>query len=177
MEIVLDKCIMREWRRSDEASLLRHANNKNVSRNLSDIFPYPYTAADARAWLAKPDGVDPPRDFAIVIGAEAVGGVGVYLGPGIFCRSAEVGYWLGEEHWGRGIVTEAVRAVTKYAFETFDIMHIFAGVFERNTGSRRVLEKAGFELEGRLRMHATKDGVTMNDLIYGIVRPGVTVPE
>ncbi|HEY7992918.1 MAG TPA: GNAT family N-acetyltransferase [Candidatus Eremiobacteraceae bacterium] len=177
MEIILERCTLREWRRSDEGSLVKHANNKNVSRNLSDIFPHPYTVDDARAWLGKHDGVDPQRDFAIVIDGNPVGGIGVYLGKDIFYRSAELGYWLGEEYWGRGIVTDAVRAVTKYAFETFDLMHIFAGTFERNAGSRRVLEKAGFELEGRLRMHATKDGETMNDLVFGIVRPGISVPE
>ncbi|HET9341914.1 MAG TPA: GNAT family N-acetyltransferase [Candidatus Eremiobacteraceae bacterium] len=177
MEIILEQCTLREWRPSDEASLVKHANNKNVSRNLSDIFPYPYTAEAARAWLGKHEGVQPQRDFAIVIDGDAVGGVGLYPGKDIFHRSAEIGYWLGEEYWGRGIVTEAVRAVTKYGFEAFNLMHIFAGCFERNTGSRRVLEKAGFELEGRLRMHATKDGVTMNDVVYGIVRPGVSVPD
>lgn len=177
MEIVLEKCTLREWRRSDEASLVKHANNKNVSRTLSDIFPYPYTLDDARAWLGKHEGVEPQRDFAIVIDGEAVGGVGIYLGKDIQRRSAELGYWLGEDYWGRGIVTEAVRAVVRYAFETFDLMHIFAGLFEHNVGSRRVLEKAGFELEGRLRMHVTKDGETMNDLIFGIVRPGIRVPK
>jgi len=177
MEIVLELCSLREWRPSDEESLVRHANNKNVSRNLSDIFPYPYTIDDARAWLGKHDGVEPQRDFAIVVDGEAVGGVGLYPGKDIFHRSAEIGYWLSEQYWGRGIVTEAVRAVTMYGFETFGVMHIFAGIFERNVGSRRVLEKAGFELEGRLRMHATKDGETMNDLFFGIVRPGVGVPD
>jgi len=177
MEIVLEKCMLREWRPSDETSLVRHANNKNVSRNLSDIFPHPYTVDDARAWLGKHEGVEPQRDFAIVIEREAVGGVGLYPGKDIFHRSAELGYWIGEEYWGRGIVTEAVIAVTNYGFETFNLMHIFAGTFERNLGSQRVLLKAGFELEGRLRMHATKDGETMNDLVFGIVRPGTGVPK
>lgn len=176
MDIALERFTLRPWLPSDAASLARHANNKNVSRNLTDIFPYPYTLDDARTWIGKQQGVEPARNFAIIIDGEAVGGVGFLVGKDIFYRSAELGYWLGEEFWGRGIVTDAVRAVVKYAFENFDLMHIFAGTFERNVGSRRVLEKAGFELEGRLRMHATKDGETMNDLVYGIVRPGAVVP-
>jgi len=171
MEIVLEQCVLREWRLRDEAALTRHANNKNVSRYLSDIFPYPYTVADASAWLGRHVGVDPPRQLAIVIDGEPVGGVGVAIGKDIQRRSAELGYWLGEEYWGRGIVTACVRAMTAYAFATFDLAHIIAGIFEPNIGSRRVLEKAGFELEGRLRMHVTKDGVTSDDLVFGLVRP------
>jgi RimJ/RimL family protein N-acetyltransferase len=176
MEIVLERFTLRPWLPSDEASLAKHANNKNVARNLTDIFPHPYTVEDARAWIGKQQGIEPPRNFAIVIDGNAVGGVGFLVGKDIFHRSAEMGYWIGEEFWGRGIVPEAVKAVTKYAFENFDLMHIHAGIFERNVASRRVLEKAGYELEGRLRMHATKDGETMDDLVFGIVRPGIRVP-
>lgn len=177
MEIALERFTLRPWLPSDEEALARHANNKNVSRNLTDIFPYPYTIDDARTWIAKQQGVEPTRNFAIVMDGEAVGGVGFLVGRDIHHRSAEMGYWLAEKYWGQGIVTEAVRAVTKYAFETFDLMHIFAGLFEHNVGSRRVLEKAGYEFEGKLRMHVTKDGVTSNDLLFGIVRPGVDVPR
>lgn len=177
MEIVLERCVLRPWRQSDETSLVEHANNKNVSKNLTDIFPYPYTIDDARTWIGKQLDVDPARNFAIVIDGKAVGGVGFLVGKDIFKRSAEMGYWIGEAFWGRGIVTEAVKAVTSYAFDTFDLMHIFAGIFEHNTASRRVLEKAGYELEGCFRMHVTKDGETSNDLVFGIVRPGVSVPE
>jgi len=109
--------------------------------------------------------------FAIVVDGEASGGVGFQIGTHIHRRSAELGYWLAVRYWGKGIVTEAVRAVTDYAFRSFEIEHVFAGLFEHNVGSRRVLEKAGFTLEGRLRRHVTKNGVTTDDLIYGIVRP------
>lgn len=173
MEIILANCTLREWRRGDERSLVHHANNPNVTRDLADVFPYPYRHDDAVAWIGRYVGVEPQTQFAIVIDGEAVGGVGIFIGTDIHRRSAELGYWLSEEHWGRGIMTEAARAVTRYAFETFDLEHVFAGLFERNVGSRRVLEKAGFVLEGRLRMHVTKDGETMDDLIYGILRSDV----
>src|SRR5215469_2064513 len=130
MEMKLVRSTLREWRKTDEASIVKHANNKNVSMNLADVFPFPYTVDDARAWIARHDGIEPQRDFAIAIDGNAVGGVGIYLAKGIHQRSGEIGYWLGEEFWGRGIVTEAVRAMTKYAFETFDLIHIFAGLFE-----------------------------------------------
>jgi RimJ/RimL family protein N-acetyltransferase len=88
----------------------------------------------------------------------------------VFRRSAEIGYWLGEEYWGRGIVTEALRAVTDYAFATFDLCRLSAGVFEWNPGSMRVLEKAGYELECRSHKSVTKDGQTIDEFIYVSVR-------
>ena len=173
MTLALATCTLRAWRHGDAPSLTENANNPNVARNLVDAFPEPYTLEDARRWIGRHAGIDPPTSFAIVIEGRAAGGIGVEIGTDIRRRSAELGYWLGEPYWGRGIVTEAVRAVTRYAFATFDIEHIFAGLFERNIGSRRVLEKAGYSLEGRLRMHVTKDGETMDDLIYGITRADV----
>jgi RimJ/RimL family protein N-acetyltransferase len=170
VEIVLDKCTLRDWRKGDESSLVRHANNPNVARDLADVFPHPYTLDDAFAWVARHAGIEPPTQFAIEIDASAVGGIGLIIGSGLHSRSAEIGYWLGEDYWGRGIMSGVVRAVTHYAFETFDLAHVFAGTFERAAGSRRVLEKAGFILEGRLRQHVTKNGETMDDFIYGIVR-------
>jgi RimJ/RimL family protein N-acetyltransferase len=172
VEIVLERCVLRDWRHGDEASLQRQADNIKVARNLVDAFPHPYTVTHAREWIERNAGVQPQTQFAVVVDGQAVGGVGFTIGTDIHRRSAEIGYWLGEAYWGRGIVTEAVRAVTRYAFATFDIAHIFAGLFERNVASRRVLEKAGFVLEGRLRSHVTKHGETMDDLFYGMVRPG-----
>lgn len=162
---------LRPWRLGDDPSLVRHANNPNVARNLKDLFPQPYTMEDALEWIARNKDVDPPRQFAIVVDRAAVGGIGIEIGSDIHRRSAEIGYWLGEDFWGRGIVTEAVGALTQYAFATFDLEHVFAGLFVHNVGSRRVLEKNGYELEGRLRRHVTKNGETMDDLLFGIVRP------
>ena len=177
MEIVLATCTLRDWRSGDEASLAHHADNPNVARNLGDIFPHPYTLDNARSWIRANAGVEPVTRFAIVVEGEARGGIGIEIGSNIHRRSAEIGYWLGERFWGRGIVTDALLAVTRYAFDAFDLAHVFAGTFERNTASRRVLEKAGYVLEGRLRQHVTKDGVTMDDLVYGIVRDSRVEPE
>ncbi len=171
MDIVLERCALRGWRLDDAPAMQRHADNANVTRWVIDAFSHPYTLENAQAWLGRHAGVTPVQQFAIVVDGEPAGGVGIAIGTDIHRRSAELGYWLGEAHWGRGIATEAVRAMCAYAFETFDLAHIFAGVFEENAASSRVLEKAGFALEGRLRKHVTKFGVTMDDLIYGLVRP------
>jgi RimJ/RimL family protein N-acetyltransferase len=169
MEIALAACVLRGWRASDESTLAHHANNPNVADNLRDIFPQPYSPADARHWIKRNAGVSPQTQFAIVVDGAAVGGIGVTILTDIFRRSAEIGYWLGEKYWGQGIMSEAVPAVTRYAFETFDLARVFAYVFASNPASARVLEKAGFALEGRLRNHVTKNAVTMDELVYGIL--------
>jgi RimJ/RimL family protein N-acetyltransferase len=172
MEMKLSRCTLRPWRVGDEASLVAHANNRRVSRNLKDHFPFPYTPADAAEWIAHAAAAPgPPQNFAITVDGVAVGGVGLELGADIFRRSAEIGYWLGEPYWGRGIATEVLRAVTEYAFATFDVCRLEAGVFEWNAASMRVLEKAGYTLEGRHRRSVSKDGQTIDRLVYALVRP------
>jgi RimJ/RimL family protein N-acetyltransferase len=150
-------------------SLVRHANSRQVWRNLRDRFPHPYTAADAERWTREAPSTIPETHFAIAVGAEAVGGAGLELQPDVHRRSAEIGYWLGEPFWGRGIATEVVRALTDFGFRTFDLCRIYACVFEWNPASMRVLEKAGYSLEGRLRKSVTKDGRTIDQLLYAIL--------
>ena len=171
MQLELSRCTLRPWRVGDEASLVRYADNRNVWRNLKDRFPYPYTAADADAWIRLAGSETPATSFAIVVDGAAVGGVGIELGNDVFRRSAEIGYWLGEPFWGRGIATEALRAMTAYAFEHFDICRLEAGVFDWNPASARVLEKSGYTLEGRARLGVVKDGRICDRLLYALVRP------
>jgi RimJ/RimL family protein N-acetyltransferase len=170
MEIKLNKSLLREWKPADEKSLVKHANNRRIWRNLRDSFPHPYTLADAREWIEIANPVGPITNFAIVVDGAAVGGIGLMLKDDVFRRTAEIGYWLGEEFWGRGIVTEAVCAVTDYAFATFDLCRVYAGVFEWNAASMRVLEKAGYEFECRMKKSVTKDGQTIDEVIYAVVR-------
>jgi ribosomal-protein-alanine N-acetyltransferase len=171
MELKLSRSTIRNWRRGDEESVVRHANNHKIWRNLRDMFPHPYTRADADRWIEKESSLPLSTNYAIDVGGEAVGAIGLILYDDVFRRSAEIGYWLGEEYWGKGIVTEAVRALTDYAFSNFDLRRVYAGVFEWNAGSMRVLEKAGYQFEARLRKHVTKDGETIDQFIYAIVRP------
>ena len=170
MEIKLRTCTLRYWRRGDEESLVRHADNYDIWRNLRDRFPHPYTSADARAWIDHTLDEDPPLNLAIIVNNEAVGGIGIIPSDDIHRRSAEIGYWLGEEFWGRGIATEAVKAASQWAFESYDLNRLWAGVFAHNAASARVLVKAGFQFEARLRQAVTKEGRTMDELIYALVR-------
>jgi ribosomal-protein-alanine N-acetyltransferase len=170
MEIRLERCVLRPWRRGDEEALVRGADNRKVWINLRDGFPHPYTRADAKAWIAANAGVEPPRNFAIEVGGRAVGSVGVTQLTDVYRRSAEIGYWLAEEHWGRGIATEATAAATENAFRVLDVVRIQAAVFAWNPASMRVLEKCGYEREGWLRRSVFKDGQVIDSALYARTR-------
>ncbi|MEI9477368.1 MAG: GNAT family protein [Deltaproteobacteria bacterium] len=171
MELDCGKCKIRSWRPEDAQSLVRHANNRKVWRNLRDRFPYPYTPDEAQKWLTHAVSADPEVDFAIVSGGEAVGGIGFTLGSDVERHSAEVGYWLGEGFWGRGIATAAVRAATRWAIAKFSLWRVFAVPFSDNIGSIRVLEKSGFVREGLMRCVAVKDGQIKDQVLYALVTP------
>lgn len=167
LEIPLETCTIRSWRKADAGALAPLADNRAVWRNLRDRFPHPYSRKDAKAWIRTARRADPETFFAIEVEGKAVGGIGLHPQPDVLRRSMEIGYWLGEPFWARGIATEAVVAMTHYAFEHFDIARLYGYVFEWNPASARVLEKAGYRLEGRLRKAVTKDGRTMDMLVYG----------
>ena len=170
MKFELKTCSVRSWDWRDRDAIVRHANNRNVWRNLRDRFPYPYTDRDARNWLECIVDHQPETNFAISVAGKAVGGIGFILQPDVARRSAEIGYWLGEGFWRRGIATEAVIAVTDHAFANHDLCRVYAHVFDWNRASARVLEKAGYEFEGRMRKSVTKDGKTIDQLMYAVVR-------
>ena len=170
MKLELASCSVRSWEWRDRDAIVRHANNRKISINLRDRFPSPYTANDARSWLENVVGRKPETNFAIAVGDEAVGGIGFSLQPDVAYRSAEIGYWLGEEFWGRGIATEALIAVTDHAFSNYNICRLYAHVFEWNRASARVLEKAGYAFEGRLRKSVTKEGQTIDQFMYAMIR-------
>jgi len=159
-------CSVRPWRLKDLDALVRHANNINVARQLRDRFPHPYTRSDARGFIDQVLTNPPQTNFAIDAGGEAVGGIGFVPGTDVERYSAEIGYWLGETFWGRGIATEAVSLVTDYAFVRFNLLRLFALPFADNVGSARVLEKAGYALEGILRRSSVKLGQPRDQLIY-----------
>jgi [ribosomal protein S5]-alanine N-acetyltransferase len=168
MDIDCGVCRLRSWRPGDEAALVRHANSRAVWRELRDRFPHPYTLADADAWVRHAPAQRPETDFAIEADGEAVGNLGFVLHGDVERCSAEIGYWLGEAVWGRGIATAAVRAATGYAFPTYGLTRVYAVVFARNLASRRVLEKAGYRLEGVLRRGAIKEGEVLDQALYGM---------
>jgi RimJ/RimL family protein N-acetyltransferase len=167
--IVLASCTLRPYREGDQAALARNGNDVSNWRNLMDRFPHPYTPEAADAWVAL-NVANPEHDnLAIDVGGEVVGSIGIIPGKDVYRRSAEIGYWLGAAHRGRGIATEAVRALTDHAFATRDLCRLFAAVFEHNAASARVLEKAGYVFEARLRKAVTKAGQTLDTLLYARV--------
>jgi RimJ/RimL family protein N-acetyltransferase len=170
MELSLTRCTVRSWMPDDAASLVRHANNRRIWLNLRDRFPHPYTGRDAAAFIQRARTIRPEMSFAIVVDEEAVGGIGFMPNQDIERVSAEIGYWLGEPLWGRGICTEAVRAVTQYAIEQHGLTRIYAVPFTHNVASCRVLEKAGYVREAHMRRSAIKDGVIRDQFLYAFVR-------
>lgn len=162
---------LRRWQKGDEASLTMYANNYHIWRNVRDAFPYPYTLNDAYRWIKVCEAEKLPTVFAIEINNEAVGAVGLTLQQDIFRKNAEIGYWLGEPFWSKGIMSEALKEMTDYAFRQFDIHRLYAGVFEYNTASMRVLEKAGFSLEAVLRQSICKEDKIWDDYIFVKFRP------
>jgi RimJ/RimL family protein N-acetyltransferase len=166
---MLKTCDVRSWRTSDAESLLRHANNRNIWLNLRDAFPHPYTKHDARAYIRSVRERTPETTFAIAMEDEAVGSIGFVLRTDVERVSAEIGYWLAEPFWGRGIATEALMALTQYAIGTHGLTRIYALPFAWNLASCRVLEKAGYVLEARLRRSAIKDGQITDQMQYAYI--------
>lgn len=170
MELVLTRSVVRSWRTTDAESLARHANNRKIWLNLKDRFPHPYTREDAEGWITFCQLEEPESNFAIEVEGAAVGSVGFEHRGDIWRKSVELGYWLGEGYWGHGIVSEVVPAITAWAFGVWDIERVWAGVFAENAASLRVLEKAGFVCEGRLRRSAVKEARMVDEVVWGRVR-------
>jgi RimJ/RimL family protein N-acetyltransferase len=170
VELTSPLCVVRSYRVGDAASLAKHGNNRHIWENLRDRFPHPFTEAHGTAYitsvLAQPDATS----FAIDVGGEAVGGISLHVGTDIERIGAEMGYWLGQEFWGRGITTSAIRLLTDYALTELGLVRIFAVPFVTNVGSIRALEKAGYEREAIMRRSAIKDGTVRDQFLYAIVR-------
>lgn len=169
MRLTLTKCDVRSWEPEDLDSLITHADNRNVWLNLRDRFPHPYTRRAGREFLRYARSQQPETTFAIAVNGEAVGGIGFTVLTDVERVSAEIGYWLGERFWGRGIVAEALVAVTKYAIETCRLTRVYALPFASNRASCRVLEKAGYTVEAHLRRSAIKDGQIVDQLQYAFI--------
>lgn len=170
MQLTLERCTIRPWRLNDADSLARHANNRKVWIALRDLFPHPYTIEDAHTFLKSVINSEPVTLFCIEVNKAAVGGIGIRIGTEVHRRTAELGYWLSQEFWRRGIMSEAVGAFTEFCFEHFQLRRIFAEPFANNAASARVLEKAGFALEGRLKNNVLKDGKLLDSLLCARTR-------
>lgn len=162
---------LRPWSADDLDSLVLYANNPDIARNMTDQFPHPYTREKGSMFLQYAMQGDPPNILAIAVGGQAVGGIGIHPQADVYRRNAELGYWLGEPFWGKGIVTRAVRQMVDYGFRHWEIDRIYARPYGTNIGSQKVLEKAGFVLEGRFEKTIYKNGVYLDELIYAVRRP------
>lgn len=172
MQISLTRSLVRSWRTTDVDAVVRYGNNRKIWLNLRDAFPSPYTRADAQRFIRAVRERAPETTFAIEVGGEAVGSIGFQLHGDVERVSAEIGYWIGEPFWGRGITTEALVAVTAHAIEHHGLTRVYALPFAWNVASCRVLEKAGFFVEARLRRSAIKDGQITDQIQYAYVVDG-----
>ena len=164
--------ILRPWRREDVADVVRYANNDKIARNLRNVFPYPYIRTDAEAFIESCIAADEEKQLfrAIEADGHAVGSVALCLGSDVYRMTAELGYWLAEDYWGRGIMTEAVKQICQEGAQRWDdLVRIYAEPFDYNTASHRVLEKAGFTLEGIMRSGACKRGRIFDYCMYALL--------
>ncbi|MDO3626651.1 GNAT family N-acetyltransferase [Mucilaginibacter sp. BT774] len=162
--------IIRGWKKGDEVSLQKNANNPKVSACLMDRFPSPYTIEDAVNWVNVLAGQDPVLNFAITINDEVIGGIGLEPRQDVYRKTAIIGYWLSEELWGKGIMPEAVKLVTDYAFTYLDFIRIQASVYSKNPASMRVLEKAGYTKEGIMKNAVIKGGEILDEHLYAVLK-------
>ena len=163
---------LRTWTLADAPALAKLINNKKVQDNLRDGLPFPYGEEDAKVFLSAVLASDPDQNLAFAIEADGklIGSISATRCANIHFRTAELGYYLGEPYWGKGFATEAVRQICDYIYRNTDIIRIFAEPFAYNTASCRVLEKAGFQLEGLLRSNAVKNGRILDMKMYARIR-------
>jgi len=166
VEINLKLGRLRSWEKEDAAALVQHANNPKIAANMRDGFPYPYTLKNANDWL---DAVlkDEKNIFlAIEMDGEAIGGIGIIPFGDVYRKGAEIGYWLSETYWNRGIATDAINQLVNHAFKFAGLIRISACVFEKNKTSMHVLEKAGFHLESIHKKAVFKNGELLDEFVY-----------
>ena len=164
-------CIqIRKWKPGDENDLVRHASDPAVVKFLKNSFPYPYTKSDARRWIYFANNIVKGYFRAIELNGEVVGCIGVEKQEDVYCKSAELGYWIGQAHWNKGIMTHVVKEAVEYAFAKMGIVRLYAHVFDGNIASVRVLEKAGFLFEATLKKAVYKDGEYKDQHVFSIVR-------
>lgn len=173
MKISFGEFHIRSYKYSDQAALVKYANNYNISKLLRDQIPFPYTNADAETWLINACNQQIETNFVIANENELIGAIGINFLDDVNRFSAEIGYWLAEPFWRKGIITNALKLLTLYAFQNFDINRIYANVFEGNDASKKVLLKAGYKKEATLKKAVFKNGIFLDQYIYAILREEV----
>jgi len=166
MRIVTPTSTLRDWSTSDAARIVKYADNPRIACHLRDAFPSPYTKEDAERFIAFATGPGRHLYLAIDISGEAIGGIGISPLADVKHRTAEIGYWLAEPFWGRGIATDAVRSLVPVAFERMGMVRLEAGIHSDNPASMRVLEKCGFVREAVHKNAITKNGRLLDEVVY-----------
>ena len=166
------KCRIRKWELSDAKDLAAALSNKKVQDNLRDGLPYPYTEQDGKEFISAMLSADENETFAfaIIVDDMVIGSIGIFRQDNIHRQTAELGYYIAEEYWGKGIMTEAVKQICEYVFAKSDIIRIYAEPFANNIASCRVLEKVGFQYEGTLRSNAVKNGKVIDMEMYSLLK-------
>ncbi|MBN1952787.1 MAG: GNAT family N-acetyltransferase [Bacteroidales bacterium] len=162
--------LIREFNSEDAAQIAALANNRKISRNLTDAFPNPYTIEEARKFLARMEKQDPKTWFAIEYQGKYAGNISLAPGKDIYRKSAEIGYFIGEPFWNKGIATQAINLIVDFGFYTLDLVRIHCGIFSFNAASARVLEKNGFNQEGVFRKAMMKEGTVYDEIRFAIVK-------
>ena len=157
---------LRKWKKSDVPYLVKYANNWEIAKNLTDQFPHPYGEDDARKFLEMAMNIENALLYAIDINSAAVGSIGIFQQNDIHRLNAEMGYWLAEDFWGKGIITAAIKQMVTLGFEKLEIQRIFARPFGSNLASQRVLQKADFKLEAIFKKVLIKNGKWEDELIF-----------
>lgn len=168
-------CKIRKWELSDAKDLALALSNKKIQDNLRDGLPYPYTEQDGKDYISSMLSANANETFAFAVTVEdrVVGSIGVFRQENIHRQTAELGYYVAEEYWGKGIMTKAVKQICEYVFDRSDIIRIYAEPFAYNIASCRVLEKAGFQYEGTLRSNAVKHGKVIDMKMYSLLKKEV----
>jgi RimJ/RimL family protein N-acetyltransferase len=151
-------------------NLVKHGNNPNIAKHLTNAFPSPYTRQNATDFIQRVSESNPRNILAISVDGEVVGGIGLHPKQDVYVKNMELGYWLSEDYWNKGILTEVLPKMMEYGFENFDIHRLEASVFEFNIGSKRVLEKSGFQFEGRKKQSVFKNGKFYDELFFGYLK-------
>ena len=157
---------LREWKRSDADALAAIANNKKIWDNVRDLLPFPYTKKDAKEWLELVKKQKTVTTFCIEVDGNLAGSIGVTLKDDVYKKTAEIGYFIAEEYWGKGAATEAIKQMVSYVQKEFDIVRIYAEVFEFNRASMKALEKNGFYLESIRKKAALKNNMIVDDYVW-----------
>lgn len=168
-------CEIRKWKLTDAPDLASALSNKHIQDNLRDGLPYPYTEKDGMDYISAMLSAN-ENDifaFAIIVDNKAIGSIGAFRQENIHRQTAELGYYIAEEYWGKGIMPEAVKQICDYVFKNSDIIRIYAEPFSYNRASCRVLEKAGFQYEGTLRSNAVKGGKVIDMKMYARIKIGI----